>query len=119
MSTQTAQPRTKLLEVLDASKETKKSIETKIGRSLANPINAKQEGETFEATLTGEIQLSEYNGRKSAHLLTVEGYRVAVPANFDKTIHKAKSQHNLVCLVVKVNEGTPEERKVKYTAFAA
>ena len=32
MST-TAQPRTKLLEILDSSKETKKSIETKIGRS--------------------------------------------------------------------------------------
>ena len=113
MST-TAQPRTKMLEVLDASKETKKSIETKIGRSLANPINAKQEGETFQATLTGEIQLSEYSGRKSAHLLTVEGYRVAVPANFDKTIHKAKSQHNFVCMVAEL-----DGRKIKFTAFAA
>lgn len=112
MSTQTV--KTKMLEVLDASKETKKSIETKIGRSLANPINAKQEGETFQATLTGEIQLSEYNGRKSAHLLTVEGYRVAVPANFDKTIHKAKSQHNFVCMVAELNE-----RKIKFTAFAS
>ena len=114
MSTQTAQPRTKLLEVLDASKETKKSIATKIGRSLANPINSKQEGETFQATLTGEIQISEYNGRKSAHLLTVEGYRVAVPANFDKTIHKAKSQHNFVCMVAEL-----DDRKIKFTAFAA
>ena len=113
MST-TAQPRTKMLEVLDASKETKKSIETKIGRSLANPINAKQEGETFQATLTGEIQISEYKGKKSAHLLTVEGYRVAVPANFDKTIHKAKSQHNFVCMVAEV-----DERKIKFTSFAA
>ena len=113
MST-TAQPRTKMLEVLDASKETKKSIETKIGRSLANPINAKQEGETFMATLTGEIQLSEYNGRKSAHLLTVEGYRVAVPANFDKTVHKAKSQHNFVCMVAEL-----DGRKIKFTSFAA
>ena len=113
MST-TAQPRTKMLEVLDASKETKKSIETKIGRSLANPINAKQEGETFQATLTGEIHLSEYNGRKSAHLLTVEGYRVAVPANFDKTIHKAKSQHNFVCMVAEL-----DGRKIKFTSFAA
>ena len=113
MST-TAQPRTKMLEVLDASKETKKSIETKIGRSLANPINAKAEGETFQATLTGEIQLSEYNGRKSAHLLTVEGYRVAVPANFDKTIHKAKSQHNFVCMVAEL-----DGRKIKFTAFAS
>ena len=113
MSTQAA-PRTKLLEVLDSSKETKKSIETKIGRSLANPINAKQEGETFQATLTGEIQISEYNGRKSAHLLTVEGYRVAVPANFDKTIHKAKSQHNFVCMVAEL-----DDRKIKFTAFAS
>lgn len=113
MSTQTA-PRTKLLEVLDSSKETKKSIETKIGRSLANPINSKQEGETFQATLTGEIQISEYSGRKSAHLLTVEGYRVAVPANFDKTIHKAKSQHNFVCMVAEL-----DERKIKFTAFAS
>ena len=113
MST-TAQPRTKMLEVLDASKETKKSIETKIGRSLANPINAKQEGETFMATLTGEIQISEFNGRKSAHLLTVEGYRVAVPANFDKTIHKAKSQHNFVCMVAEL-----DGRKIKFTAFAS
>ena len=113
MSTQVA-PRTKLIEVLDSSKETKKSIETKIGRSLANPINAKQEGETFQATLTGEIQISEYNGRKSAHLLTVEGYRVAVPANFDKTIHKAKSQHNFVCMVAEL-----DDRKIKFTAFAA
>lgn len=113
MST-TAQPRTKMLEVLDASKETKKSIETKIGRSLANPINSKQEGETFQATLTGEIQISEYNGRKSAHLLTVEGYRVAVPANFDKTIHKAKSQHNFVCMVAEL-----DDRKIKFTAFAS
>ena len=118
MSAQT-QSRTKVLDTLDASKETKKSIEQKIGRPLANPINSKQEGETFTGTLTGEIQLSEYNGKKSAHLLTVEGYRVAVPANFDKTIHKAKSQHNFVCLVAIVNEGTPEERKVKFTAFAA
>jgi len=109
-----AQPRTKLLEILDSSKETKKSIETKIGRSLANPINSKQEGETFTATLTGEIQLSEYNGRKSAHLLTVEGYRVAVPANFDKAIHKAKSQHNFVCMVAEL-----DGRKIKFTAFAA
>lgn len=111
---QTAQPRTKMLETLDASKETKKSIEAKIGRSLANPINSKQEGETFTGTLTGEIQISEYNGRKSAHLLTFEGYRVAVPANFDKTIHKNKSQHNFVCMVAEL-----DGRKIKYTAFAA
>lgn len=113
MST-TTQPRTKMLETLDSSKETKKSIEQKIGRPLSNPINSKQEGETFIGTLTGEIQISEYNGRKSAHLLTIEGYRVSVPANFDKTIHKAKSQHNFVCMIAEL-----DGRKIKYTAFAA
>lgn len=105
--------------LLDVAKEDKKSIEKKIGRSLANPINAKSEGDTFTATLTGEIQLSEYNGRKSAHLLTVEGYRVAVPANFDKTVHKAKSQHQLVCMVLKKDPDAGIMRDIKYTAFAS
>lgn len=113
MST-TTQPRTKVLEVVASSKMTKKSIEDKIGRPLANPINSKQEGETFTVTLTGDIQISEFNGRKSAHLLTVEGYRVAVPANFDKSTHKAKAQFNCVCMVAEL-----DERKIKYTAFAA
>lgn len=111
--------KTKVLETVDSSKMTKKVIEEKIGRSLANPVNSKQEGEKFTVTLTGEIQISQYGDRKSAHLLTSEGYRVSVPANFDKATHKAKAQFECVCLVAKVNEGTPEERSVKYTAFAS
>ena len=111
--------KTKLIETVDAAKMTKKTIEEKIGRNLANPINSKQEGEQFLATLTGEIQITQYGDRKSAHLLTVEGYRVSVPANFDKAVHKAKAQFNCVCMIANItNEQTGKESNIKYTAFA-
>jgi len=109
-----ATAKTQVLETLKATNQTKQTIETKIGRSLANPINSKEEGQKFTATLTGDIQISQFGERKSAHLLTKEGYRVSVPANFDKAVHKANAQFECVCMVAEI-----DGRKIKYTGFAA
>jgi len=110
--------KTKMLEVVKASNSTKESIEKKIERSLANPINSKAEGDTFNATLTGDIQISQFGDRKSAHLLTKEGYRISVPANFDKNTHKANAVVNCVCMVAEMGEGEAK-RKIKYTSIVA
>ena len=113
-----AQTKTKLLDKMLVKDCTKDSIEKKLGRALSNPINAKKEGENFTVTLTGEIQFSQYGDRKSAHLLTKEGFKISVPSNFDKTIHKANETFECVCMVAEVKDENGKDRAVKYSAFA-
>jgi hypothetical protein len=109
---------TKILETFKVSNTTtKKVLEEKLGRTLASPIHGKNEGEEFRATLTGEIVLSEYQGKKSLHLLTVEGYKVTVPANFDKAVHKEGAKFDFICKVL-TTERDGKEILIKYVAFA-
>lgn len=89
----------------------------KIERPLGSPINGKQSGDTFEVHLTGEIQISEYNGKKSAHFLTKEGYKLAVNASFNPQTHKEGAQFTAVCREVEVErDGKPA--MIKFAAFA-
>ena len=108
---------TVLIGKMDCKTATKAAIELKIGRPLSNPINTKKEGEDFEATLTGEIAITAFGKRKSAHLLTVEGYKIPVPANFDKAIHKKGETFKCVCLIADVEDEDGKPRKVRYCGF--
>lgn len=112
------QQRTKVIETfkVDPKKTTKKAVEDKLGRALGSPINGKQVGEQFEVTLTGEIQISEFGGRKSAHFLTKEGYKIAVNAAFDPTVHSEGKQFTAVCREVEL-ERDGQMTKIKFSAF--
>lgn len=108
MATQT-QSQTKVLESLDTAKITAAELVKKTGRPLGSPINSRTEGETFEVTLSGKIEIREFQGVKGAYYLTKEGYSIKVNAAFDPAIHKEGSKQNAICRVFKSEDGT--ERK--------
>lgn len=106
---------TKVLQTLTPKdKATKTSLEKLIGRPLGSPINGKQEGDKFDVTLTGNIEIRDFNGQKGAYFTTNEGYSIRVNATFSPEIHKAGAKMEAVCLILKL-EGSPER---KYCAFA-
>ena len=113
----TIQPQTKVLETVKVDKNlTTKALEAKIGRALGSPINGKAVGEKFTVTLTGQIQISDFGGRKSAHFLTKEGYKIAVNAGYDPAKHKEGSEFTCECRSMSVErDGKPAE--IKFTAF--
>lgn len=108
------QTRSKLIESLNikTNKVTPKTLIDKIG-VLGSPINGKEEGEQFTVTLTGNIDITEFNGTKSAHYTTKEGYRIKVNASFDPAIHKEGEKFDCVCMIFPADDG----RKVKYVMF--
>ncbi len=112
-----ATTQTKVLSTEKTSTMTAKKLAEKIGRALGSPINGKNVGEKFNVTLTGEIQISEFGGRKSAHFLTKEGYKLAVNASFDPAKHKADAVFEAVCREVAVSRDG-ETVNIKFSAFA-
>lgn len=109
------QPTTKVVETLTVGKDVKdaKALETKIGRSLGSPINGKEVGDEFEVTLTGKIEIREFNGQKGAYFTTKEGYSIRVNASFDPAVHKENAKLTAVC-----RELVTDDRKIKFCAFA-
>lgn len=106
------QPQTKILETIDAKGLTSKKLIDKIGRPLGSPINGKEVGDKFISTLTGKIEIREFNGQKGAYFLTKEGYSIRVNASFDPNVHKEGASMNCIC-----RELVTDERKVKFCAF--
>lgn len=114
MATQ-AIPRMKTLETIKAKGLTPTTLEKKIGRSLGSPINSKEVGEKFNVTLTGEIDIREFDGQKSAYFKTKEGYSVRVNASFNPSVHKENAVIEAICREFPRENGT----NVKFCAFAA
>lgn len=109
----TTQPQTKVLETLQTSKVKSVDLEKKIGRPLGSPINGKNVGDKFSATLTGKIEIREFQGQKGAYFTTKEGYSIRVNASFDPVKHKEGAIMECIC-----REFVQGDRAVKFTAFA-
>ena len=106
------QPQTKVLDTVKAKGLTAKALEAKIGRPLGSPINGKEVGATFDATLTGNIEIREFQGNKGAYFTTKEGYSIRVNASFDPSVHKEGAVMKCICRELVTNE-----RNVKFCAF--
>jgi hypothetical protein len=105
-------PQTKVLDTIKSKGLTSKQLEAKIGRPLGSPINGKEVGSTFTATLTGNIEIREFQGNKGAYFTTKEGYSIRVNASFDPSVHKEGAVMNCIC-----RELVTENRNVKFCAF--
>ena len=116
MAVQNNQPRTKVVETLDNTKGkvTAKMLEDKTGRPLGSPINGYDEGQTFKVTLTGKIEIREFNGQKGAYFTTKQGFGIRVNASFDPAIHKEGAELDCICRVFENADG----RKTKFASFA-
>ena len=113
---QTTQTQTVIKESVKIdSKLTPKVLSDKYlkGRALGSPINGKKEGETFEATLTGIIEIREFDKVLGAYYLTKEGYSIKVNASFDPAKHKADAKFECVCRVFTRADGG----QVKFCTF--
>jgi len=108
------QPQTKVLQIVKVGKEVKtgKDIEKITGRPLGSPINGKEVGETFTVTLTGNIEIREFQGQKGAYFTTKEGYSIRVNASFDPSVHKEGTVMNCICRELKT-----DDRTIKFAAF--
>lgn len=113
------QPVTKVLETLKVGGTGKDGIKSaealvaKLGRALGSPINGKEEGDEFPVTLTGNIEIREFNGTKGAYFTTKEGYSIRVNASFDPAKHSEGKVLNAVCRVL-----VTDDRKIKFCSFA-
>jgi hypothetical protein len=112
------QPQTKVLETLtiggsgkDAIKSAK-DLSTKLGKPLGSPINCKEVGANFTATLTGKVEIRDFQGNKGAYFTTKEGYSIRVNASFDPAVHKEGAVMNCICRELVTND-----RNVKFCAF--
>lgn len=108
----TVTPQTKVLETIVSKGLTANKLIEKIGRPLGSPINGKEVGQQFTATLTGKIEIREFAGNKGAYFLTKEGYSIRVNASFDPAIHKENAVMNCIC-----RELVADNRNVKFCAF--
>jgi hypothetical protein len=107
------QPQTKVLETLATSKfKNAAELAAKIGRPLGSPINGKEVGDKFQATLTGKIEIREFQGNKGAYFTTKEGYSIRVNSSFDPKLHVEGAVMNCIC-----RELVTDNRNVKFCAF--
>lgn len=112
MATQT-QPQTRVLETVKTSSFKKADdLAKKIGRPLGSPINGKNVGDMFDVTLTGNIEIREFQGNKGAYFTTEEGYSIRVNSSFNPATHKAGAVLRAVC-----REMVTGDRNVKFCAF--
>jgi len=108
------QPRTKIIDTVETkSFKNVEEFQTKTGIRPGSPINGKNVGDTFNVTLTGKIEIREFQGQKGAYYTTKEGYSIRVNASFDPEIHKEGAKMSCVCREF-VREG---QQPIKYTAF--
>lgn len=114
MATPTATaPQTRVVETIATKGLKPNDLEKKIGRPLGSPINGKEVGQKFQATLTGKIEIREFQGQKGAYFTTKEGYSIRVNASFDPAVHKEGAVMNCVC-----RELVTGDRSVKFAAFS-
>ena len=106
------QAQTKVLDTLKTKGLTVKLLTDKIGRPLGSPINGKEVGAMFSATLTGNIEIRDFQGNKGAYFTTKEGYSIRVNASFDANLHKEGAVMNCIC-----RELVTEGRNVKFCSF--
>lgn len=106
------QPQTKVLEIITTKGMDATKLAAKIGRPLGSPINGKEVGDRFTATLTGKIEIREFNGQKGAYFTTKEGYSIRVNSSFDPAIHKEGAVMNCIC-----RELVTDNRSVKFASF--
>lgn len=107
------QPQTKVIETIPVKGLTADKLVKTLGRPLGSPINGKEVGQTFPATLTGKIEIREFNGAKGAYFTTKEGYSIRVNASFNPSLHVEGKVMNCICRSMP-REGGGE---VKFTAF--
>lgn len=84
------------------------------GRALGSPINGKKEGEEFQATLTGVIEIRDFNKVLGAYYLTKEGYSIKVNASFDPAKHKEGAEFACICRTFTREDGGI----IKFCTFA-
>jgi hypothetical protein len=110
------QPQTKVLKSLVIGKDIKTadSLVKEIGRPLGSPINGYKLDDVFTVTLTGKIEIREFNGVKGAYFTTKQGISIRVNASFDPSIHKEGAEMKCVCREFPRENGQP----VKFAAFA-
>lgn len=106
--------RTKVVETLKTTGQTVDTLIKAIGGPLSSPINSKAEGEAFDVTFNGKIEIREYDGRKAAYLLTKEGFSIKVNAGFDAKECADGKIKQAQCLVAQI-----DERQIKYCALVA
>lgn len=112
----TKQPQTKVIDTVKVSTiKNKAEFEKKHGVRFGSPINSKNEGDEFDVTLTGDVEIREFNGNKGAYFTTKEGYSIRVNASFDAAKHKENTTHKAIC---RVFNDEANNRTVKFTAFA-
>lgn len=111
MATVTA-PQTKVIDTIAVKGLTADKLIKTLGRPLGSPINGKEVGQQFQATLTGKIEIREFNGQKGAYFTTKEGYSIRVNASFDANLHKEGATMNCIC-----RELVTDNRTVKFCAF--
>lgn len=83
------------------------------GKALGSPINGKKEGEEFEVTLTGVIEIREFDKVLGAYYLTEEGFSIKVNASFNPAKHKADAKFICICRVFPRADGG----QVKFCTF--
>jgi hypothetical protein len=92
------QPRTKVLETVDTKDfKTVEEFTAKTGIRPGSPINGKNVGDIFGVTLTGKIEIREFQGQKGAYYTTKEGYSIRVNAAFNPTIHHEGAKLQAIC----------------------
>jgi hypothetical protein len=108
------QPRTKILDIVETkSFENVEDFAKKTGIRPGSPINGKEKDERFFVTLTGKIEIREFQGQKGAYFTTKEGYSIRVNASFDPAKHKEGAKMECVCRLFE-REGQPP---IKFSAF--
>ena len=122
-NTTTTQARTKVVKTLDVSKTTKDSLLKEVGGRLGNPINGKQVGDGFKITLTGKIEIRDYEGTKGAYLTSKEGFSVKVNAGYDQSLFTEGKVLDVICAEAEVKDNSegaaPDaKRMVKYCTYA-
>lgn len=108
------QPRTKIIDTVETkSFKDVTEFSEKTGIRPGSPINGKNVGDQFTITLTGKIEIREFQGQKGAYFTSKEGYSVRVNASFDPAIHKEGAKMPCVCREF-VRDG---QQPIKFTAF--
>lgn len=81
---------------------------------LGNPINSKEVGDKFPVTLTGKIEIRDFNGTYGAYYLTKEGISIRVNASYDPNKHKENAELTGICVLLPKNEEQGIMRDVKF-----
>ena len=109
-------PQTKVLKSLTIGKDIKTAanLVTELGRPLGSPINGYDVGSTFTVTLTGKVEIREFNNVKGAYFTTKQGISIRVNASFDPNVHKEGAEMKCICREFPRENGAA----VKFAAFA-